>query len=110
MKVPFKIGVIHIERDVNFIFGLDSLEIATNEILKCELGDVSKQEPYRLNVAILYAAYLSACRKAYKKPKYNEAHAAFWIQYMSEDSKKEFGRQLTELFGKAKGSGGEKKK
>ena len=109
MIVPFKIGSVHIERDIKFIFGLDALEIATNEILKCELSEVAKQDTYKVNVAILFAAYLSACRKNYKKPKYNEGHAAFWMQYMCEDTKKEFNRQLLELFGKLKGEEEKKK-
>lgn len=110
MRVPFKIGIVHIERDIDFIFGFDALEIATDEILKCELSEVAKQDTYKLNVAILYASYLSACRKNYKKPKYNEAHAAFWMQFMSEETRKEFNRLLQELFGKMKGSSGEEKK
>lgn len=104
MRVPFKIGIVHIEKDIDFIFGFDALEIATDEILKCELSEVAKQDTYKLNVAILYAAYLSACRKNYKKPKYKEVHAAFWMQYMSEETRKEFNRLLQELFGKMKKS------
>jgi hypothetical protein len=110
MKVPFKIGIVHIERNIDFVFGFDALEIATEEVLNCELKDVAKQDTSKLNVAILYAAYLSACRKNYKKPKFNESHAAFWMQYMGEDARKELNRQLNELFGKMKGEGSDEKK
>ena len=108
--MPFKFGPAIIEKEVKFLFNLSALETATNEILECDIWQVSEIEPARLNVAILYAGYLTACRKDYRKPKYKEVHAAYWISHMSQESTTEFVRSINELMGKMKSKGGEEKK
>jgi len=103
MKLPFiyaKKFIIEKEVDVTFKFA--TLEIATLEILGCDLYDVTDYPAERVNVALLYAAYITACKDKYKKPKYNESDAAFWIQHMSKESELLFYKSITGLLGKYK--------
>lgn len=110
LKVPFKTWRLLTEKDVDFVFKIATLECATNEVLKCGLQDIGKQNPYDLNTAILYAGYIIACKDKYKRPKYKLEHAIFWMQHMSTESRTCFTGACLELLGEMKSVKGEKKK
>lgn len=109
LKMPFKYGIIHIEKELDFVFKIGTLEDATEEILKCDLFEADSQNPYDVNVAILYSAYLIGCQKKYKKPKYKLEHATFWMEHMSRESQTLFLKAVQELLGKMSGKGEKKK-
>ena len=110
IKVPFKTWKVIIEKEVDFVFNIGTLEIATEDILGCDLFEVGEKNPYDVHVAILYAAYLRACEKQFKKPKYNMVHSIFWKNHMSEDSQAMFLKAVQDLLGKMSGKKEEKKK
>jgi hypothetical protein len=118
LKVPFPIAKAFIvEKWVDFTFKIATLEIATKEILNCDLWNVSEKSPAEVNVAILYAGYITARKDLYDKPfklirskKYTEADAAFWLEHMSEKTKIEFLKAVDELLGEMKGGSGKQKK
>lgn len=110
IKVPFKSWRLITEKEIDFVFNIGTLECATEEILKCDLFDVSEQNPYDVNVAILYAGYLIACEKLRKRKRYDLSHATFWMEHMSKTSQEEFLKAVKSILGKmAKGSEEKKK-
>jgi hypothetical protein len=109
IKVPFKHWKLLVEKEIEFVFSIATLEEATEGVLKCDLWEVDTQNPYDVNVAILFAGYLVACQKAYKKPKYKLEHAIFWTEHMSKSSQEMFLKAVKDLLGKLS-KGGEKKK
>lgn len=109
IKVPFKRGAFYREKEVEFLFNIGSLECASEEILKCDLWEIEKKEPIDVNIAILYGAYLTACRKNHVREKFNIHHAAFWVEHMSSESQKEFLKAVQDVMGKMKGNGEKKK-
>jgi hypothetical protein len=102
IRVPFKYGKLIIERDVDFVFKITTLEIATLEILGIDLNQISTKSADEVNVAILYAGYITSCKDRYKKPKYKEIDAAFWSSHMNKESIELFHKYLTELMGSLK--------
>jgi len=111
LKVPFKFGKIIFEKELDFSFKLATLELATNDILKCELWEVGDKDTIAVDTAILYAGYIQARREKYKRPIYSLDHARFWITHLSYDSKVIFMTACKELIGNMGKKGvGEKKK
>lgn len=110
IKVPFKSWKLIVEKEVDFVFNIGTLECATEEILKCDLFDVGEQNPYDVNVAILYAGYLIACEKLGKRKRYDLNHAVFWMEHMSKTSQEEFLKAVQALLGKMAKGKEEKKK
>ena len=120
IKVPFRKGPFFIEKNVDFIFKIATLEMATEEILKCDFWEVDKQNHFDVNVAILYAAYLVAREKKIAKmnklsrflvrKKYELSHAKFWIEHMSKDTQTEFLKAVQDMLGKMTKTKEEKKK
>jgi len=103
LKLPFNFAKrFIIEKEVEVTFKFATLEVATLDVLGCDLWGVTDYPAERVNVAILYAAYITACKDKYKKPKYNEVDAAFWVQHMSKESELAFYKSITELLGKYK--------
>jgi len=100
LKLPFPILKKYTyEKPIEVTFKIATLEIATKEILKCDLDEVSKFPPEQVDVAVLYAAYITACKDKYCRPIYNEIDAAFWNQKMSKESGKLFHEGVQELIG-----------
>jgi hypothetical protein len=110
MRVPFKRGFIFREKDLRFSFNIAALEYATEEVLKCDLWEIKDKSPYDINVAILYGAYIQACREQYRKPKYKLSDAMFWMEHMSKTSRDEFMRSCQKLLGKLRGNKGDEEK
>jgi len=112
LKVPFShLKILSIEKELDFEFKIATLECATMDVLKCDLWEIGKQNPYDLNIAILYAGYVIACKDKFKRPKHTFEQAIYWFQHMSSDSHKEFLSACTELMGQLqKGNGKEEKK
>lgn len=119
LKVPFKLGRIYFEKELDFVFKIASLEYATNDVLGCDLWGIEGQDPNAVNVAILYGGYVQACREQsdrmfYQKKQrliYSLDYAKVWISYMSDDTKREFIKSCSELIGSmGKKPEGEKKK
>ena len=110
IKVPFRKGPFFIEKNVDFIFKIATLEMATEEILKCDFWEVENQNPFDVNVAILYAAYLIGCEKSRSRKKYDISHATFWIEHMSKDTQSTFLKAVQDMLGKMTKTKEEKKK
>ena len=111
IKVPFKTWKVITEKEIDFIFRIGTLEDAC-DILGCDLWEVEKQNPYDVNVAILFAGYKFA-RNTGRKNKfldYNLNHAVFWMEHMSKDSQGKFLKAVQDLLGKMTGKKEEKKK
>jgi hypothetical protein len=110
LKVPFRLGRFIIEKEVDFIFKIATLEIATLEILKIDLNQITTKSADEVNIAVLYAGYITACKDSYKKPKYKESHAAFWAEQWSKKTENDFRRALSEMIGSWQTIGEDKKK
>ena len=110
IKVPFKRGAFYREKEVEFLFNIGSLECASEEILKCELHELKDQDPFSVSVAVIYGAYLTACRKNYKRPRYSMYNATVWIENMSRESNVTFQKGMSELFSKNNEKDGKEKK
>lgn len=103
LQLPFKYANKFIlEKPVELTFKIATLEVASLEILKCDLWGVGEKSIEEVNVAILYAAYIQARKDKYKKPKYTEVDAAFWISNMSKKSNELFYQAISELMGTMK--------
>jgi len=103
IRVPFRIGPLFREKDIDFIFNIGALEYATEVILGCDLWEAEKQDQYDVSIAVLYAAYITACKSRYKKPKYGLGHAAVWVDNMSKVSQETYIKAMKELTGKMTG-------
>jgi len=100
IKVPFKHWGLIFEKEVDFMFRIATLESASLDILKCELDELESQEPAKMEIAVLYAAYCLSCEKRGKIKKYSIAHAAYWSENMSKKSHDMFLKAIQELLGK----------
>jgi len=109
IKVPFKTWKVITEKEIDFVFRIGTLEDAC-DILGCDLWEVETQNPYDVNVAILFAGYTVACEKNGKRKKYDLNHAVFWMEHMSKDSQSKFLKAVQDLLGKMSGKKEEKKK
>jgi len=109
LKVPFKLGFLQVEKELDFVFRIATLEMATEDILKCDLFEVDTQNAYDVNVAVLYAAYLLACEKKRKRKLYTLIHAIYWMEHMSKSSQETFLKAVQDMLGKMS-KGAEKKK
>jgi hypothetical protein len=118
LKVPFKLGKFQYERELKFVFKIASLEFATNDVLGCDLWGVAEKNPADVNVAIIYGAYIQACREDSdkhwyqfkQKAIYNTSDAVYWVNHWSKDTEKQFVAACIELTGKLGKSTEEKKK
>ena len=114
LKMPFKFGrSLFREREVDFVFKIGTLEDACHDFLQCTFKEIKDRNPNDVYMALLYAGYINACQKKYKKPKYNFNHAIFWVENMNKKSQTNFAKAMEDLFGKAKeefGKGEEEKK
>ena len=110
IKLPFKFGKVIFEKDVELTFKLAALEVATLDILGCDLWGVSEFPIEQVNTAILFAAYVTACKDKYHKPKYSLSDAEFWISHMNKDSQLEFAKAIAELMGSMKKTEGKEEK
>ena len=103
IKVPFRIGPLYREKDIEFIFNIGALEYATETILGCDLWEAETQNQYDVSIAVLYGAYITACKHHYKKPRYGLGHAAVWVDNMSKLSQEIYIKAMKELTGKMAG-------
>jgi hypothetical protein len=98
------------EKDVDFLFRIATLESASLDILKCELHELDEQDPQKMQVAVLYAAYSLACEKKRKLKKYGLKEASYWAEHMSKSSHDQFLKAIQELIGKMAKVSEQKKK
>ena len=97
LQLPFKTGFsLYREKPVEII-----LNIGTLEDLCDSLGIKFYELPENITTDILYFGYLTACQKAYRKPKYSKEQAEFWADHMSASALRDYTKLLTDLFGKA---------
>ncbi len=111
LKVPFRYGILIIEKSLDFEFCIATLEWATNRILKCGLENIKEVDPVKLSTAVLYSAYVIACRFKDKpvRPRYTFAHAEIWVRHMNKDTQAEFFESMQGLLGEMR-KGEDKKK
>jgi hypothetical protein len=86
LKMPFRTGHWVIEREVPFLFKIMTLELIA-DYLKIPLEKIFEEETVRsekMTMAIIWCGYLAACKELYHKPKYKEAHAEKWNEYMQK--------------------------
>ena len=109
LKVPFKRGPFQIEKELDFLFKIGTIEAAC-ERLGVEFWQMSEADSYDFTLAILFEGYLTACQRQYKKPKYNFSHAVYWMEYMSRPESVKFADFMKELMGRLRESTGTEKK
>lgn len=109
LKVPFKYSVIHIEKELDFVFRIGTLEDAC-DILGCGLYEIGEKNPFDVNVAILYSAYVIGCEKRGKRKRYKLLDAAFWVEHMSQTTRTQFTEAVAGISGKLRGESQEEKK
>lgn len=113
--MPFRTGFIFREKEVPFLFKIMTLEMVC-EYLGIEFGNMysSGHSEEDISRALIWNAYIAACKELYKKPKYKESHAHTWVGYMSKDSRELYLKEMQSLLGrldkKEKGSDEVKKK
>ena len=97
LQLPFKSGLSFIrEKPVEIILNIGTLEDL------CDSRGIKFYElPENITTDLLYFGYLTACQKAYRKPKYSKEDAEFWSEHMSANALRDYTKLLTELFGKA---------
>jgi len=109
LKMPFRFGGRFFkEKDVDFIFRIGTMEDACDYYLKCRFEEIKDRDPGDVHMALLFAGYIFACQRQYRKPKYNFNHAVFWVTNMNTDSKAKFVKAMEELTGRAKEKFGSK--
>lgn len=99
LRLPFRKMGLTVERDVDFLFNIASLESAC-ERLGIEFYQMSEVPQQDFILAVLFEGYLTACRYKYKKPKYNFAHAVYWMEYMNRTEMAAFTKYMQDLMGK----------
>jgi hypothetical protein len=110
LKVPFKFGPVIMEKELDFAFKIATLELASLDVLKCDLSDMTDKEPTELTTAIIYSAYVQSCKDRFKKPYYKYSHAVTWVQHMSKETQQELIKAIQDMQGKMRGQGTEDKK
>jgi len=103
LKMPFRFGKVFFrEKNVDFIFRIGTLEDALDNYLNCSFEEISTRNPQDVLMSLLFAGYITACQKRYRKPKYNFNHAFFWVNNMNKESNELFLKAINDLFGKYK--------
>jgi len=110
IKVPFKFWGVIFEKEVDFLFRIATLESASLDILKCELDELQEQETSKMDIAVLYSAYVLACEKNRKRILYSYDDAKYWAEHMSKTSHDKLIKAMQDLIGKMAKMNEEKKK
>jgi len=99
--MPFRFGGLIREKEVPFLFKIMTLEMVC-EHLGVDIGDLDgkKVSNYDLSLSIVWNGYLAACKEMYKKPKYKFTHAVVWHEYMSQEARDQYIKEIQELTGK----------
>jgi hypothetical protein len=88
--------------DIDVIIGIASLEKTCKE-LGVKLKDVGNfiggKDNYDFITLFLFSCYVQSCQERYKKPKYNESHARYWIENISVTEMKKFTDEVNIFFG-----------
>jgi hypothetical protein len=97
MRLAFKNwGFGYTLKEVEIVINLASVELACEE-LKIDLfqmADYAKKNAFDYMTELLYAGYVIACQKRYKKPKYGKEKAIIWNENMSVEARTEFGNKI----------------
>jgi hypothetical protein len=104
MRLSFKrLGFGFVEREVPVLLKMGTLEDFCDafEIDFWQIQDLKLTE-FDFNVELIWQGYLTACRQTYKKPKYDKVKASIWIEHMSQTSKVEWIKMISELMGRIK--------
>jgi hypothetical protein len=99
LNVPFKRGIFSTEKELDFLFNIGTLEAACKR-LGIEFWQMGEHDSFEFTLAILFEGYLQACRYEYKKPKYNFAHATYWMEHMSRKDSLAFTGYMSDLMGR----------
>jgi len=102
LKMPFRFAGLIREKEVPFLFKIMTLEMVCEQlgIDIDELDEKSKVSNYDLSLSIVWNGYLAACKEIYKKPRYKFSHAVIWHEYMSQETRDLYIREIQELTGK----------
>lgn len=103
MKLTFrKIGGFYKDKDIPITIDLGTLE-DTCEGLGIEFHEITetlKNRNYDFSIELLWQGYITACKDAYKKPKFTRSHAIIWNEHLSKEASQEFVKKMTDLLGK----------
>lgn len=99
---PFKNMPYMTERDIDIMLRIGSLEDLCDRlgIEFWQIKDYMTKNNDDFYHLLLYHGYLTSCQKRYEKPKFTEANAVIWYQYMNISEKKKFISEISLLFGK----------
>jgi len=102
LKMPFRFAGLIREKEVPFLFKIMTLEMVCEQlgIDIGELDEKSKVSNYDLSLSIVWNGYLAACKEIYKKPRYKFSHAVVWHEYMSQEARDQYIKEIQELTGK----------
>jgi hypothetical protein len=108
LKMPFKKSIIFREKDVPFLFRIVTLEMTCDD-LGIEFGQMFDKQNTEYDVfsALVWNAYLAACQKLYKKPRYTPMQGLIWIEYMSAEARQKLLDEVRTLLGNLKKAGEE---
>lgn len=98
LKMPFKTGIIFREKRVPFLFKIMTLEM-TCDHLGQDFGDLFSKDNSEADIygSLIYNGYLAACMVLFKRPRYSEAQALYWAEYMSGETRKALVAEVTKL-------------
>jgi len=102
LKMPFRFAGLILEKEVPFLFKIMTLEMVC-EHLGVDIGELdekSKVSNYDLSLSIVWNGYLAACKEMYKKPKYKFSHVKLWYDYMSQETREIYIKEMQGLVGK----------
>lgn len=101
MRLAFKNGFSfgYSERDVPITLKIGTMEDLCLEfgIHFYQIGDKIKKDNAEFMTELLYQGYRTACKEAFKKPKFDRVKAILWYNHLSKEAEREFSEKLAQL-------------